>query len=307
MKKALKIIGIILLILLVLIVVFLFAGSRRPAVPEDYTKTLKTGGELEAKYLAKGSHEVRTYQADALMSLKRFEIWYPADMTEKTPAVVFCNGTGIKASKYPAVMEHLASWGFIVIGTEEEHSWYGFSAEMCVRLLEKLNAQELLDDGSANPFYQKVDLDRVGVSGHSQGGVGVFNAVTTIPHAAVFRCAFSASPTNKELAHNLMWDYDTGKIHIPILLVSSVGDADEKLVISGEQLADIYGDISDTPFKAMARRTDADHGDMLYYADAYMTAFFLWQLQDDQTAAGAFLGENAELLTNPLYQDQQVN
>lgn len=33
--------------------------------------------------------------------------------------VICCNGTSVKASKYTAVMKDLASWGFVVMGTEE--------------------------------------------------------------------------------------------------------------------------------------------------------------------------------------------
>ncbi len=46
---------------------------------------------------------------------------------------------------------------------------------------------------------------------------------------------------------------------------------------------------------------------MLSFADGYMTAWFMWQLQDDEEAAKAFIGDNAELLHNELYQDQQAN
>ena len=35
---------------------------------------------------------------------------------EKYPVVVFVNGTGVAASRYKPVFEHLASWGFIAIG-----------------------------------------------------------------------------------------------------------------------------------------------------------------------------------------------
>ena len=56
-----------------------------------------------------------------------------------------------------------------------------------------------------------------------------------------------------------------------------------------------------------AVRNDADHGQMLYYADGYVTAWFMWLLQDDKEAAQAFIGEKPELLTNPLYQDQKAD
>lgn len=306
MKRVLKIIGIVILVLIAVVVILLVIALRRPAVPHDYTESIKTGGDIEKKYAAKGDCRVESFSVGSLSSLKSYKIWYPADMVGKMPVVIFCNGTGVKVSKYTAVLEHLASWGFIAIGTEEEHSWYGFSAEMCVRLLEKLNGQEQLDDGSPNPLFGKVDMDNIGISGHSQGGVAVFNAVTNMPHADCYKCAFAASPTNKELAQALMWDYDASGIDIPILLVSSTGQTDEGMVVSGSQLADIYEDITAAPYKAMLRRKNADHGDMLYFADGYMTAFFVWQLKGDTEAGKAFCGDSAEILGNELYQNQRI-
>lgn len=57
----------------------------------------------------------------------------------------------------------------------------------------------------------------------------------------------------------------------------------------------------------MARRSGADHPDMLTSVDGYMTAWFMWLLQNDEDAARAFTGDNAEILSNELYQDQQIN
>ena len=37
-----------------------------------------------------------------------------------------------------------------------------------------------------------------------------------------------------------------------------------------------------------------------------MTAWFMWQLQGDEEAVKAFVEDDAEILTNPLYQDQQA-
>lgn len=56
----------------------------------------------------------------------------------------------------------------------------------------------------------------------------------------------------------------------------------------------------------MACRKDIGHGEMLYYGDGYVTVWFMWQLQGDQNAAKAFIGDDAEILKNPLYQDQQI-
>ena len=58
--------------------------------------------------------------------------------------------------------------------------------------------------------------------------------------------------------------------------------------------------------KIMARKIDMTHDDMLYKADGYVTAWFMWQLQGDENAATAFIGNDPEILKNPLYQDQKT-
>ncbi|QAR31760.1 hypothetical protein EQP59_10610 [Ornithobacterium rhinotracheale] len=53
----------------------------------------------------------------------------------------------------------------------------------------------------------------------------------------------------------------------------------------------------------MARRAHTGHGEMLYSADGYITAWLMWQLKGDVNAQKAFVGKNAEIRTNPNYQD----
>lgn len=306
MRKALKIIGIIVLILIVGISILLkFLGSR-PVVPANYTQDTETGGPIEAKYMATGSHEVSTYEEPVLQGFSKYTIDYPTELEttdEKYPVIVVCNGSGTPISKYLSVPEHFASWGFIVIGTEEEYDWSGFSAEMCIRHLQKLNDNESIGENK-NIFYQKVDFDNVGIVGHSQGGVGVLNAITAQKHADIYKTAVSLSPTNKELAHNLEWDYDAALVDTPILLIAGAGGGDD-WVITGEQLQSIYSDIDRN--KVMLRRKDTPHNETLYAANGYVTAWFIWHLQDDDEAAKAFAGDNAEIYMNGLYQDQHAN
>jgi hypothetical protein len=301
MKHLLKIAGVIGVLLGIL---------SQTAVPKNYTEKVKTGGEIESRYLQMGSSDVSYMESSTLQSYKKYEIWYPSEIEAETgnrkyPAVVFVNGTGVKASEYKALFAHLASWGFICIGTEEEYAWNGFSAEMCVRTLLKLNENETVE-GYNNVFYQKIDTANIGITGHSQGGAGVINAITDTKHAAVYKTAVAISPANEELSAALDWSYDATNVNIPMLLLSGTGKADENLVVNLQQLESIYQHISGSAIKVMARRSDADHGDMLYFADGYVTAWFMWQLQGDSEAAKAFVGDDPELLRNALYQDQKI-
>ena len=174
---------------------------------------------------------------------------------------------------------------------------------MCVVHLQRLNDNQVIN-GKENIFYQKIDFDQTGIIGHSQGGVGVINAITNTEHKNIYKTAVALSPTNKELAEALEWPYNSAQINVPIMLVSCGGGGDD-WVVTGEGLKAVYDDIPGD--KVMLRRRNTDHGKTQYSEDGYVTAWFMWQLQGDAEAAKAFAGENPELLNNPLYQDQMIH
>ena len=59
--RFLKIILIVAVILVITISIILLLLSMQPFVPNNYTQIVKTGGELEAKYLAMGGLAGGTY------------------------------------------------------------------------------------------------------------------------------------------------------------------------------------------------------------------------------------------------------
>lgn len=174
---------------------------------------------------------------------------------------------------------------------------------MCVSHLRRMNENKQIEENKENIFYQKIDLSNVGIVGHSQGGVGVFNAITEGKNKDVYKAAAPLSPTNMELAKNLEWDYDAAKIQTPILLAS--GEGGDDWVVTGDQLTAIANEIQAS--KVKFRRKDTEHSQMLYSADGYVTAWFLWLLQGDQEAGKAFVTPQGELLSNPLYTDQEID
>ncbi len=303
MKKLLKIIGSILLVLVALIAAFLFWLTHRDSsLKDNYRDSLETGGSIEAAYLEDGSYATSYYEQTAVQVFEKYEISYPTELEtegKKYPVIVVCNGTGWKGSLSTAQHQFYASYGFIVIATEETYSWNAFGAEMCIRYLELLN-EYVDDEGEPGIFYQKIDFDNVGIIGHSQGGVGVINAITNIDHKDIYKAAVALSPTNYELAVALQWPYDAAQINTPILLVSGAGGGDD-VVITLEGLTEIYEQIPGD--KIMARRSNTDHGSTSTSEDGYVMAWFMWQLQGDGEAAKAFVGDDAEILSNTLYQD----
>ena len=307
MKKVGKVILIIVIMLAILFALGYFGLKKlwkniltAPMAPEKYIAEVTTGGEVEEKYMAAGSYEIGYFEADYAENadIKKIEIWYPEELetsSEQYPVVVFVNGTGVAASRYRPVFEHLASWGFIAIGNEDPSTWEGKKADATLSWLLAANEDE------TSIFYHRIDTSNIGITGHSQGGVGVFHAINETEHKELYKCAVSLSPTQEDMAEALKMPYDSSKTAIPIMILASAPND----VISLEGLNDMFKKISTNV--VIARRSNTDHGQMLYSGDGYVTAWFMWRLQGDETAAAAFLGENAEILHNANWQDVMIN
>lgn len=272
-------------------------------VPADYTETVETGGKIEAAYLKMGKEETAFLQVSTdEAGIGAYAIVYPKSLTAPKamplPVVIFANGTGVTASKYPALFQHLASWGFIVVGNEDGSSGNGNSSDKTLAFLIKQN------EDNTSVLYHKVDMQNIGISGHSQGGAGVFNAITDAQYGKYYKTAVVLSPTHEEIAGGFGWPYNTAQVKIPTLMLAGTnGDFETKLVIPIEKMRDMYSKLAG--MKLMARKKNCEHGQMLYSADGYVTAWFMWQLKNDKQAAKAFVGNKAEIKTNPLYQDVQ--
>lgn len=65
--------------------------------------------------------------------------------------------------KYKALFKHLASWGFVVIGNDDGSTGLGKSADETIDLIISENSN------SNSILYGKLDLDNIGITGHSQG------------------------------------------------------------------------------------------------------------------------------------------
>lgn len=86
------------------------------------------------------------------------------------PVIIWGNGTGSTPSSYQQLLSHWASHGFIVAAANTTNAGSGTAMLACLTLMTSNNA----NPGSR--FFQRVDVNRVGASGHSQGGGGTIMA-----------------------------------------------------------------------------------------------------------------------------------
>lgn len=324
MKKIVKVLLIAILVIVILIIAgvaaFVLIAHERET---NYTKYTKTAGEIEMTYVALGDYEVSYKEFDADNDvIGKYAVWYPDELENKGdqyPVVIFANGTGSISSTYKPFLEHLSSWGFIAVGNDDKNTRSGDSLEETIKFLIEEN------DNKDSVFYQKIDLDHIGIAGHSQGGPAVFNMVNNQEHGYMVKALYAASATSSyhTQIYDDGWEYDISKINIPVFLSAGTGNWDAGSATSKEQVNDDkngiaqgicplwsleenYNLLPSLTDKVIARKTNTDHGDSYKQFDGYMTAWFMYYLQDNKEAGEAF-SINGELATNDLYQDVQTN
>ena len=320
MKKLVSILLVAALVVVVLVVAAIAAlGHMAKDRNERYYEYADPVGEIEARYTPMGPSEVSSIELESDdTQIGRFVIYYPSELETDArtfPVVLWANGTGSTSDTYTSFLTHLSSWGFVVVSNDDENTRTG----------ESLNAGiDLLIEENENPdsvLYQKVDLDNIGVGGHSQGGPAVFNMATVQPHAGMVRTVYAVSATSSY--HTRVfgdgWEYDISQVNVPTLLTAGTQSFDAGTATSAAQesdegagimqgicplwsLEENFGLLPDVD-KVYVRKTNVDHGDSHLQFDAYMTAWFRFYLAGDEDAGAAFFGEAPELSTNDHYQD----
>ena len=270
----------------------------------------QTGGVLEAKFVGRGSYDVESIAVPSdNKSIKNIRIFYPAELkgTErKYPLVMVVNGSQSPAKTYLPYFERLASWGFIVVGTDDPQPGTGETASEALDYV--LNVSEIKD---------RVDTANMGAAGYSQGGAGAINAVTKFENSRLYKTLFTGSAAYPLLAKSMGWEYDPADIAVSYFMTAATGASDDQGledISSGfagvaplQSLVEIYQAMDENAVKIRARCVGAEHEEMQLRTDGYMTAWMLWQLQGDEEAAKVFVGDDAEILTNANWQDVEKN
>ena len=265
--------------------------SAFPAVSRSYnSKTYPC--PVEQKYHENGPYQVTVHLMDDI------HVFVPDTVhNAPLPTVVMVNGTGLKALHYRPVFEHLASWGFVVIGNDDSNAWNGRSA---IVSLEKALCQNSMEN---SPLHQRIDLHRIGVVGHSQGAMGAINAATEDDR---FKVLYAASCPQKSLAKKLGWSYSKKTICIPTMLVAGTGWIDRR-ISPLESLLHLAEELPDTTPMLLGRLNGVEHRFVLHEGDAYMTAWLRCFLANDADAAAALISDNPEILNNPRWQNVNIH
>ena len=321
MKKVMKIIGIVLLSIVALVVVLIVINTiktkineKKVWIPDNYYTAFESESALEKKYAGLGEYEVKELEFDSEnKAIDKIRVWYPNETENRQyPVIVIVNASNTAALNLKPAYARLASWGFIVVGNDDRQTGTGKTASETLDYVLNLNKDK------NSELFGKIDEEHIGCVGYSQGGAGAINAVTKFENSDKFTALFTGSAAYALLSKNMGWGYDVSQINIPYFMTAGTGNTDDNggSIHDDKNLAGIaplaslvenYDGITADVFKLRARVTGAEHQDILHLTDGYMTAWMLYHLQGDEEAAGVFVGDNAEILTNNAWQDVEKN
>ena len=279
-------------------VLCLAACGKWDAVSDGYINGYSYSSPIEKKYAQTGNHAVSHYTAQAVEPrIKEYSVWYPTALTASDtvwPLVLLVNGTGVPASTYKPIFEHMASWGFIVVGNEDEWTADGLSVSITLDyiLAENENPQSVL--------YHKVDTSRVGLAGHSQGGAATLAAATLYANHTHYKalCVQSAGGSFTDSIPGQA----ASEIEAPLLMMAGTGNSDANILCTLEAMQTSYDSVGSQP-AMMGRLIGMEHGDVLKRGDAYTTAWMRYWLCSDTEAGLCFISDSAEMFSNTAWQD----
>lgn len=225
-----------------------------------------------------------------------FQLYRPSMPLEDMPIIVWANGTIANPANYVGIHAHLASHGFVVIDSFSETMGTGVEVAASVRFLMAENERP------TSELFHRLDLDRIGAVGHSQGATGVINAQTDFPEGAHIKTVVSvALPA-------LHWceekdRYDTSALTSSLLILGGTGDGIVSPAFSNQSAlrqldASLRGALA--LFDGAGHSAIEGDGTVLR---GYLTAWLRMQLANDDVAAEAFLGATPELAVNARWKD----
>ena len=127
-----------------------------------------------------------------------YTVYRPAVWPDKpVPVITWGNGTCAQPEGYGALLRYVASYGYFVVAANDRQVGTNDttgtgSTQPMLRALDYAAAANM---DSTSPYYQKLDLTKVGAMGHSQGGSATVTAASDsrVKDIIIFNASDSAS------------------------------------------------------------------------------------------------------------------
>lgn len=250
------------------------------------------------------------------------------------PIIAWGNGSGATTCAYRELLEHWASWGFVVVAANTAQSGRGTEILVGAAVTVNLNT----DNSPSNIFYQNLDTSSIAAAGHSQGAVGAINAASG--GGGMFESVLAMSMPNRDALESynggvcqFLFGSNcipvpipartvTNQLGAPIFFVRGTGLHNPSPCNWDDWMSDNTDDSvqgwyptnASVPFAAATVRVDPPSNPAqdcniitvlfpyphlnLTNATGYMTAWLGYTLNDNLLARAAFVGSPPEIETN---------
>lgn len=276
----------------------------------------KPSGAIEQKYSADGPWAVSSIATTEGCDREGnvCDIWYPTNLGTnplkgintgfRHPVIVFADGTAtnlltgvstVTAASWSYYLRHLATWGFVVIRSRDGATARGDT------VLDVATYISTLGSNPQSIFYNKIDRDNFGLSGHSQGAATTVilfsqnNSIfkTYVPVETPLRAAMQVGNLAPDLgalaqvSHGSIFYIGGGLDYISPVTTnlgyySATSNAVDKEM--GIVTLAMHGDVGGTPTCPLT--TPCNLGVNPYLG--FPTAWFMWKLQGAADGPDAF-------------------
>ena len=242
-------------------------------------------------------------------SLPTHTIFRPKDLStfgkeNKLPIIAWGNGACANSPwEHVNFLSEVASHGFLVIaiGPMPQEGEKGGGKSTSSQMTDAINWAIAQNSNKNSPFYNKLDISKIAVSGMSCGGLQTLEiapdprvTTTVVCNSGIFINPGSGFPGMPNLKKD-----DLLKLHTPTLYILG-GEKD----IAYENGMDDYSKINHVP--VFVANMNVGHGGT--YGQPHggefakvATAWFKWQLKGDNEAGKFFTGNPCGLSQNPVW------
>ncbi len=156
------------------------------------------------------SQKITVAKAEYTYNSVKQIVYYPDNIksSSKTyPAIVWANGTMCPPDMYDGLLKEIAEGGYIVIANGEIMADDGTAQRDSIDFIIAQNSD------NSSIFYEKVNTEKIGAMGHSQGGRSSVNAAATDSR---IDCVLSLAGSN--------YDYEAELLSTPTFFIAGSSD-----------------------------------------------------------------------------------
>ncbi|QIA08078.1 poly(ethylene terephthalate) hydrolase family protein [Draconibacterium halophilum] len=248
-------------------------------------------------------------------SLATHTVFRPQDLSafgkkSKLPVIAWGNGACANSPwEHVNFLNEVASYGFLVIaiGPMPEEGERGGGRSQSSQLTDAIDWAIAQNNDKNSPYYKKVDVKNIAVSGMSCGGLQTIEMAPDPRVTTVVVCNSGVLPTPGGGMPGMpaLEKEDLKKLHTPTLYLLG-GETD----IAYNNGMDDYKRINHVP--VYVANLDVGHGGT--YREPHggefakvATAWYQWQMKGDKEASKMFVGDNCGLCNDAEWKFESKN